>query len=172
MHIFRKSAAYTEWAHSPYSAAGYLASTGNEWICCGRKWLSIAVSLCLPHPYRWQGAGGREWRPVTPLWAARRCPLSLSLHGCLCHYLHSARFLFMCWGTFLQTPYMCSLYVCAVKEEASRIKALVTSLIHSLWEKFSIQRSIQSERAGTKTLTGQRFTFHYEISTWILPTES
>lgn len=42
----------------------------NEWICCGRKRSPAAVPS--PRPYRWQGAGGRQWRPVTAPWAARR----------------------------------------------------------------------------------------------------
>lgn len=94
---------------------------GDEWTCCGTRRLSATVPLCLPRPYRRQGAGGREWRPVTPPWAARRCPLSLALHGCLCLYLHSARLLFMCWGTFLQSQCMCSQPVWAT--EASRTEA-------------------------------------------------
>lgn len=59
-----------------------------------------AASLCGPHPYRWQGEGwqrddGRSWLFGLP----RDGHLSPALHGCLCHYLHSARFLFKCWGT-------------------------------------------------------------------------
>lgn len=120
-------------ANSLYSSTGYLASTGNKWKCWGKKRSPVAVCLRLPRPYQWQRAGGREWRPVMALWAARRWPLSLALHDRLRHYLPSARFLFMCSGTFFQSVCMCSM--CS-QREASMIEA--PFLIRSSWDSFLI----------------------------------
>lgn len=135
-----------------HSEAGYLASISRERICCGRKRSPCALSLCLPCAYRRRGAGGRQWWPVTALWAARRWPLSLALHDCLRHYRHTTRFLFMRWGIFLQSVCPCS--VCE-ERKASRIEASfhLNTEINTGWERRGMR---------WKLFTGQRAanTFH------------
>lgn len=84
-------------AHRMCTRAGYLASTGKD-LNRGERG---AASRCMPHPYRWKGAGWqRDGGPSQLFGLPGDGHLSLALHGCLCHYLHSARFLFVCWGTF------------------------------------------------------------------------
>lgn len=93
----------SEWS-SQQVQCSWLSGQCREWLNTFWKKEPQCRSAC-PVLIIGREPVARGWRPVTALWAARRWPLSLALHGCLCHYLHSARFLFKCWGTFF--PQVC-----------------------------------------------------------------
>lgn len=99
--------------------AGYLASAGKG-LNRGERG---AASLCMPHPYRWKGAGWqRDGGPSQLFGLPGDGHLSRALHSCLCHYLYSARFLFVSWGTFFPPlPSVCSM---SAEKKASKLGAL------------------------------------------------
>lgn len=118
--------------------AGYLASAG-EGLNRGERG---AASLCMPHPYRWWGAGWqRDGGPSWLFGLPGDGHLSPVLHGCPCHYLHSARFLFKCWGTFFP------LQVCAAwtRRRKHQRSGHLGHLFNFLFTRGAIQRSMRAQ---------------------------
>lgn len=99
--------------------AGYLASAGKG-LNRGERG---TASLCMPHPYRWKGAGWqRDGGPSQLFGLPGDGHLLLALHSCLCHYLYSARFLFVSWRTPPHSiPSVCSM---SAEKKASKLGAL------------------------------------------------
>lgn len=74
----------------------------------------------MPHPYRWKGAGWqRDGGPSQLFGLPGDGHLSLALHSCLCHYLYSARFLFVSWGTPPPSLQVCAAWTWRRKYQSS-----------------------------------------------------
>lgn len=146
---------------------------GMSEYAVGERDRPAAVSLCVPRPYQWRGAGGREWRPVTALWAARRWPVSLGTPW-LSVPLSPLRKvpLYVLRDIFPKCVHVQHGCMCA-EREASRIKAPVTFLIPSSQESSRYRDQYGLRRGKWEVLLVRAAnTFHYDTRTWILVTKS